>query len=137
MAGHTSPDFVIKTEIKTLIDAKSLGPTTVIDFLEDDTVFNYFLIRKVSDVLMTNKQSWGNDQVYAIDIFSQSSLASVVDGFVSDILEALTESVWTLAGFNWLITLLDGSVNVPDPTHQVLHKVLFIRVMSTGNERTF
>lgn len=137
MAGHTSPDFVIKTEMKALIDAKSLGPDTIIDFIEDDTVSDYFVIRLVSDVPMTNKQSWGNDQIYAIDIFSKSSLASVVDGYKSAIQEALTESIWTLTGFNWLITIPDGSTNVPDPDHEVLHKVLFIRVKSTGNERVF
>lgn len=143
MAGHTLPDNKIKTEIKSRIDAAALtdgsgdAVTVFIDFVEDNTVLDYFVVRKSADSLITNKQSWGNDQIYIIDMYTAVSTSSKIDSYLSDTLEVLTESVWTIAGFNWLIALLDGSFSFRDPDREATHGVLMIRVMSTGNERTF
>ena len=138
MPGHTLPDATILTEIKAQIDAASLSSWTVYrNFPGEDPSYDYIFMQGASDVLMSNKTSWGNNQVYHIHFWSKAPNPDRIATAESAVLAALTDGTFTVSGFNLAGSFMaDGRIPpFYDPEAEAWHGVLPYRIITTGENR--
>ena len=135
MAGQTLPDATIRTEINSQIAAESIsGWTLYKDYPLEDAAYPYIFPSRASDEPLNNKTSWGNNQVYHIHLWGVD--IDAVDATASTVLEALTDGTFAVSGFNKVdVRLASGGMCFFDPDAEAWHRILPIRIMTTGANR--
>lgn len=135
MAGQTLPDATIRTEINSQIAAESItGWTLYKDYPLEDAAYPYIFINRASDAEFMCKTFWGNNQVYHIHFWGAD--IDAVDATASTVLEALTDGTFAVSGFNLVgIFMADGGGCDFIPDAEAWHKVLPIRIITTGADR--
>lgn len=135
MPGQTLPNSAIMTGMKTVIDAASLGVTTFKTAVPPATDFPYIVIDEVGGALISDKDTWGNSQIYTVHVWSKARDRVQVQTLMSGTLEALTDGSMVVVGFNFIQILLDSDNVIRDPEESAFHGILSMRVETYGNNR--
>ena len=135
MSGQTLPTATVLTEMKTLLDAASLGVPVFKDAIVNNLDFPYIHIAKPIGSFISDKDTFGTKQIYRINIWSKAPDGVELDTLTSGALEALTDGSFTVAGFNFIQILYDSEVPIWDAEEDAYGTALSMMVDIYGNNR--